>query len=599
MSYNIGKGSLYVGNVKWSSDYKNVMLFASSLDNDNDKSEGKTKRNNFMKNHLTKIKSNVIWYDPNQYVDIQGRIKKIDSVNYCYYEPDTDILDTPLCCFVTGYQYMSANTTRLFLSLDVWQTYIYDTNLYQSYIERAIISKSLDAPLYNTLPEPISAQCDVQHELNDDTEGDGILSDEDWSPRWVLHSASHYYSADGKYHYEGNGTENTFGEYGCYVDSVETMQKIIKHFGRQGLGDTLNQMKENIENVGDTIAGFDSEKWSNLILELMGVPVDDPTISEIMDMLGKGFSVAQYQDHRDELIGLYAVPKWVIDKAQSKGETMTDLDNRVLDKECVITLNQKHLAVKNNDGTYYTPRNKKILSSVCRCYVLANRTGLKIPFKPELFTSSKTTLTLRGIAMSTSGYQYRLSNYSDEQTAYGEVAYNSERRVGFDNNTGLNKTLALIGAGTQLVEAGASLGGAVASGNAVATVSGIGSFIGAGMSAIDQVGTQEAHFGSNGDLLRVKRLYSQLHFYEVNPRLDQVQAIDNFFDMYGYTINRHWNIANFTNNRSNWNYVKTQNADLRVFAPADYEQIMKNIFDSGVRIWHKYDEYADYSEENR
>ena len=81
-------------------------------------------------------------------------------------------------------------------------------------------------------------------------------------------------------------------------------------------------------------------------------------------------------------------------------------------------------------------------------------------------------------------------------------------------------------------------------------------------------------------------------------RPEYAEIIDNFFDMYGYTINMHRNISAYTNNRSKWNYVKTQNADLRVFAPARYEEEIKGIFNSGVRIWHDYANFANYSVTN-
>ena len=61
MSYANGNpnGKLYVGNVKWSNDYKNVMLFDTRI-----------KRNEFLESHLTLLKENVIFINPNRYVDI-------------------------------------------------------------------------------------------------------------------------------------------------------------------------------------------------------------------------------------------------------------------------------------------------------------------------------------------------------------------------------------------------------------------------------------------------------------------------------------------------------------------------------------------------
>lgn len=62
-------GKLYIGNVKWSNDYKNVMLFASA-----------EARDTFLKSHLTLIKSNVIFYNPNGYIDVKRKSKMLRAL---------------------------------------------------------------------------------------------------------------------------------------------------------------------------------------------------------------------------------------------------------------------------------------------------------------------------------------------------------------------------------------------------------------------------------------------------------------------------------------------------------------------------------------
>ena len=573
MSYQIGKGELYVGNVKWSTDNSNVMLFATSLSNAMAKANGKIARNTFMKNNLTKIKTNVIWYDPNTYVDIKGRIKSVDHVNYCYYEPDSDILDFPLCCFVTNYEYISPNCTRLYLKLDTWQTYIYDTDLYQSHIERAIVSSAEDSNIKNnTLPEPISATLESEHIL---TNGE-VFTSGDWEPEWILHTASVYNSIDKKYHYEGIGTSNTYGEYCKHISDSTEMQQTIEAYGRKSPADAL---------------GSDpNDEYSNWIADLLTGQTMDKAIK-----LLSTWSIADLQDHRNELIGLYAIPKWLSDLTSGYAIKI----NKRFNKSQTINLNSTALA----NG--YTPRNKKLLTSVCRGYILANKNGLKIPLKPELFSANTTVITLTGIPTSTAGFQYHFSNYTDYQKSFGEISYTSERRVGYDANTGLNKALNVIGAGTELVGSVGALAGGIATENPLGVVSGIGGTIGSGVRMIDALGQKEEHFGNNGDLLRITGTgtgdfgnRAQLIMYEINPLYNECVAIDNFFDMYGYTINVHANISNYTNTRSIRNYVKTRNAELRTLAPSKYEQEIKDIFNNGVRIWHDYSNFANYNATN-
>lgn len=75
------------------------------------------------------------------------------------------------------------------------------------------------------------------------------------------------------------------------------------------------------------------------------------------------------------------------------------------------------------------------------------------------------------------------------------------------------------------------------------------------------------------------------------------KKIDKFFSMYGYLTNE-VKLPNL-NNRPNWNYVKTIGANIEADIPQNDLQILKNIFDSGVTLWHKKETFLDYSQNNR
>ena len=565
-------GKLYLGTVKWSNDYSHVMLFSSE-----------SARNSFMESHLTLKKNNVIYYNPNKYIDVDGKLQSCEKYNYLYFINDSDVSTTKYLCFITDYEYIAPNVTRLYVELDVFQMYYYSTTFFQSYIERAIISKAEDNQNKNYLPEPVSAPLEYEGLLNH------VLDADDWYPEWVLHTASRYNAHTKKYEYEGIGGNNTFGEYGIFINSLQDIRNIIKQYGRKS-------PEEIADDAGITDGGSTWEQWVNILF------AGGAVIAEDLYKLISTTSVAELQDHRDELIGLYAIPKWLKDN-YTGGSNFAD--NRRVNVDVALTINTSSL--KNG----YTPRNKKLLTSVCRAYILANRTGMVKKFKPELFTDSP-TLTLSGITMSTSGYQWSISNYSDVQQSVDEVSYNSERRVGFDANTGLNKVINTIGAGSETVGALGTLAGGVASGNPVAMVAGAGSATSTLVRAIDSVGQKEQHFGHNGDLLRITGGRARLSWYELNPSVSECQSMDNFFDMYGYTIQRHANPLDYIYNkdsqghyittsplRSNWNYVKcADNVNMACECPSNYENILKSIFSKGVTLWHNYATFGNYSATN-
>ncbi len=75
------------------------------------------------------------------------------------------------------------------------------------------------------------------------------------------------------------------------------------------------------------------------------------------------------------------------------------------------------------------------------------------------------------------------------------------------------------------------------------------------------------------------------------------QRIDKYFDMYGYLTN---NVKTPNlNNRPNWNYVKTIGANIVANIPQADLQIIKDIFNNGVTLWHNPSTFLDYSQNNR
>jgi hypothetical protein len=503
---------------------------------------------------------------PNGYIDVDGTVADIEKANYIVYKNDSEISNTYYFCFIKSFEIKSEKTTRLYIAWDYWQQFIYGTDIYQSYIERAIIPKSQDSAKFNTLPEPISATLEDEHLVK------AALTGADWEPAWMLHTASIYNDSDKKYHYEGIGSNNTFGEYVRYIADINVMKNVLEKYGRKSA-------QEIADDVGAASGNETWQDWINAIFS-------GSALTDAAEALNATTSIADLEDHRTELIGLYAIPKWL----QDASSAATLKTNQRYSVSVAIPLNASSLA----NG--YTPRNKKMLSSVCRAYILSNRNNLKVTFKPELFTDASTTLTLYGIPTSTAGYQYAFSNYSDYQNSYGEVAYTSERRVGYDANTGINKAINAVGAGAQAIGAAGAIAGGIATANPVTALSGAGSALSSGIRAIDSLGQIEEHFGNNGDLLRITGGRAQLLFYEINPLYNECVAIDNFFDMYGYSIHKHQTPNLYA--RSEWNYIKTADFNCYVKGGADAENAIKSIFNSGVTIWMKYEHFGDYSRAN-
>lgn len=75
------------------------------------------------------------------------------------------------------------------------------------------------------------------------------------------------------------------------------------------------------------------------------------------------------------------------------------------------------------------------------------------------------------------------------------------------------------------------------------------------------------------------------------------KRIDDFFDMYGYLTNE-LKIPNL-NNRPNWNYIKTIGCNIIGDIPEEALITIKNLFDTGITLWHNPNTFLDYSQNNR
>lgn len=76
----------------------------------------------------------------------------------------------------------------------------------------------------------------------------------------------------------------------------------------------------------------------------------------------------------------------------------------------------------------------------------------------------------------------------------------------------------------------------------------------------------------------------------------RAEAIDQFFDMYGYATNR-VKLPNITS-RNTWNYIKTRDLVMDGDAPADAVAHIKHCFNNGIRFWHKASVLGDYTQDN-
>lgn len=545
--------TLYVGVAPWNSDLKNVQSYAS-------RAEQISTIQGLLSHKYEHI--NIIRRDSD--LILKGVNEDLTQCNYLMYQ-NTDISNKWYFAFIDNVKYNSLNSVIISHTIDVWQTYQFDITYYKNLILRAHVAKSEDTVGRWLAPEPISVAPEFERKHN-------VFNDLSWTPQYVLHSTSVYNPTTKKYEYKGSGTGASLSaEYGIFVDSDNDVQKVVKKYGKLSPAEALKSDND--------------DEYSNWIADLLTGQIEsfEKSLNNAVKLISTT-SISQLQDHRNELIGLYAIPAWV------HSDTNKYATNNIKKKDVTTTLPTTTLACG------YTPRNKKMLSSLCKAYLFYNENGFKLPLKPELFTSDTPVFTVKATELSTNGFLLQIGSYADYTAKTNKISYNCENRLGYDANTGLDKVLNTLTSAVGVVNAVGSVASQAFAGNVGGAVQGAVGAVQQSINMIDALGQRGVNTGASGDIMSITEKRAMPVFADVSPTVAQCRYIDDYLDVYGYAINEIGKISTYMKNRSNWNYIQVANCNIKVSAPNDDVNKLKQMFESGVTIWHK--NFGDYDQNN-
>lgn len=290
----------------------------------------------------------------------------------------------------------------------------------------------------------------------------------------------------------------------------------------------------------------------------------------------------------------------------------------------------------------YTPRNNKLFTYPY-CYLRAtDLSGNTINYRYELFNTSNCTFDYTCTRLpNPEGYIYP-NNYGNISKNYDEGlsindfprgAYPVDTYKAWLAQTANSRTLQMLGAsGSAIAGFAGVLGGAYAgAGSALSgATSNFVSTSGADYSMLGSSGASGmAGLPNNpamgiGGIGAVLGLMAQKEDHKVNSQRavgnkstsaiamlgkhiiqlqsmciqqNYAEAIDSFFDKYGYKQN----IIAGPNikARPHWNYIKTVGCDVKASLPASLVEQINSIHDNGITFWKNLDSIGDYSLDNR
>ena len=117
-----------------------------------------TKQEAFFDTKVFRSLDNMTVVRENEEVKIDGNINSMYGINYCRYTNKINDVEKTFYAFITRKEYVNPFTTRLVLEVDVYQTYMFDFDLKQSFIERQHEDRfNTDfTPIHNTVDEALN-----------------------------------------------------------------------------------------------------------------------------------------------------------------------------------------------------------------------------------------------------------------------------------------------------------------------------------------------------------------------------------------------------------------------------------------------------------
>lgn len=248
----------------------------------------------------------------------------------------------------------------------------------------------------------------------------------------------------------------------------------------------------------------------------------------------------------------------------------------------------------------YTPTNKKLFTYPFSYMYVTNNAGTDATFRYEDFANATPKFQIIGALGQGCATKLLPYNYKGDSSAvyefgvtgakYPVCAWASDYYTNWVTQNAVNLN---VGVATSALSAGVNAG----YGNYVGAASSLLSGIGGVMAQVHAAKVQPDQAKGNAntsDLLPSTSKYFSV--VKMSVRAEVARCIDNFFDMFGYKVNR-VKVPNITGRR-NWNYVKTIGCYIEADIPQDDLKEIKDMFDKGITLWHHASTFADYSQPN-
>ena len=247
----------------------------------------------------------------------------------------------------------------------------------------------------------------------------------------------------------------------------------------------------------------------------------------------------------------------------------------------------------------YVPKNNKLFCWPYNFLMVDNHGGNCEEYRYEDFSSSNCVFSTKGDITPGCSIKTTPKNYKGIEYNFSESLTGLKLPIGsWQGDVYTNwLTQNAVNLGVSIATSSAGIIGGAIAGNpasAVGGMLGIASTIG---SVYEHSRIPNQVYGnSNVGDVTFSDGNATFTAYKRSIKYEYAKIIDDFFTMYGYKVNKLSSIN--IHKRSNWDYIKTININLEGEIPEKDMDKIRELFNNGCTFWHTTQYYLDYSRTN-
>lgn len=561
----------------------------------------------------------------NNSINLEVAYEDLYDVNYMMFQNDR-IPGKWFYAFITQYDFVSPNVTRITYQIDVYQTWLFQMTWQSTYVEREHTKRFNNdgTPVINTIDECLAYGEDYRTVYKRKCNDDNII----WlvaitkSPIEVLLG-------------QGSATTGRIGN----IDQplhytllpIDLDNLLVTINGKNPGFSFLMDLGQSSETIGQLVSlfftayvpfNYNLSNNNNLTTNDSNVHlVDGGGVGAFYSYYGNGqWTTKNYlisNDMYNDILPEYSeskllmYPYTLIELTDMKGNTTTlkpqNFDSKLLQfdiRSCVSsqpkTAIYPHGYLGNTSGTVdFT--GGIIDNNICDIPVVDDYTASYMQAnRNSIATSNKYAMDNANRGILQNNANNRINNaIIDKQQSY------AEKEAGVDmfkhivtgrwgsaigDAYGLAKNYDL----TQGQRASMNLNNEFANENLKINAEQSIGMTQAKMKDINNIPPTVSNLGNN---TMFDTGWKNMHFYVMvkTVREEYATQLTNYFKMFGYKVNK-LEVPN-TKSRQYYNYIKTVDANIIGNIPSNDLNTIKGIFDKGVTIWHT-DNVGDYSVNN-